>query len=127
MTPSEINAAIAGWMGWSKEKLDARADWELADQQMQWGEISIEDFYRRHLRVDPTPEAPPNFHGDLNACWNAEEHLETAIGSVHDYLSNLKLVVLRDCQGPFAEASMVHATATERSEALLRTLNLWKE
>lgn len=106
MTPSEINVAIAGWMGWT----------------------DISPTF--HVGFDPDTGQPrpiPNYHGDLNTCWDAEEHLETAIGSVHDYLSNLKLAVLRDCQGPFAEAAMVHATAPERSEALLRALNLWKE
>lgn len=101
MTPSEQNRAIAKWMGWTKIHTGYPMD------GIKPGSVAA----LRHLI--------PNFYGDLNACWDFEEKL-TMIQS-RSYTNSLRDSV--DIDGFCG----IHATAPQRCEALLRTLNLWKE
>lgn len=101
MTPSQINAAIAAWMGWA----------------------DISTVF--HVGINPETGQPcpvPNYHGDLNACWDAEEKL----GDGERLIFCEQLVGLTISAG-WTRFDFVHATAPQRAEALLRSLNLWKE
>lgn len=73
----------------------------------------------------------PDYINDLNAMHEVEK------GGVNwaDYIENLKRVV-GECDHPKAEPAfneklsvwnMIHATATQRAEAFLRTIGKWKE
>lgn len=54
MTTEEINDAIAEALGRTREIIQARREWEEAERKFQGAEITVEEFYRTHLRVDPT-------------------------------------------------------------------------
>lgn len=99
MTPAQINAAIATWMGWT----------------------DISPTF--HVGFDPDSGQPrpiPNYHGDLNACADFEAHLADNYESYVDSLFN---VHHRDGE----VLGVVSCSAPQRCEALLRTLNLWRE
>jgi len=80
---------------------------------------------------------PLNYPGDLNACAEMEATLEPRLWS--DYAMALRRVVQRDCDKPecyvpgadrfqlIADYWFYHATALQRCEAFLRTLNLYQE
>lgn len=111
MSPEAQRVAIAEWMGLleppkckpSIEQLEAI----LADTS-------------RNLKVDLLPSgeirAVPDYTNDLNAMWTAEELLQAGDDCVtyRNWLERLS-------------GSAWHATATQRCEALLRTLDLWSE
>lgn len=59
----------------------------------------------------------PDYPNDLNAMHEAETWLFQGGGSMQEYVNRLRLVC-----GQFPEC----ATASQRAEAFLRTLNLWK-
>lgn len=65
---------------------------------------------------------PPDYPNDLNAMHEAEQKMEYWDG----YISNLKFI----CGDPQSEGYSTHkayrATAAQRAEAFLKTLNLWK-
>jgi len=58
---------------------------------------------------------PPDYLNDLNAMHGAEKMLEC--GEAYE------TELIRSCK----DAPIWHATATQRAEAFLRTLNLWTE
>jgi hypothetical protein len=63
-------------------------------------------------------DRPPNYLGDLNACHEMEKVLTG--DQQHDYECHLLRMDYPDW-----EIKVTHATAAQRSEAFLRTLNLW--
>ena len=64
----------------------------------------------------------PDYLSDLNAMHEAEQKMEYWDG----YISNLKFI----CGDPQSEGYSTHkayrATAAQRAEAFLKTLNLWE-
>lgn len=74
----------------------------------------------------------PDFTNDLNACHEMEK---TLIGKgqlvMQNYLDNLCIITNGESaqmDGSYQEVQeMIHATAAQRCEAFLKTLNLWKE
>lgn len=112
MTPTEINAAIATWMGWTNVRTvecDALNDDSLDIQ------IGV-----KPGGADFDTVEIPNYHGDLNACADFEAHLADNYESYVDSLFN---VHHRDGE----VLGVVSCSAPQRCEALLRVLNLWKE
>lgn len=76
--------------------------------------------------VDGIYKPIPDYLNDLNAMHEAEKVLFAMDGRFHinegcrtRYLDNLLLI----CRGGFHAG--IHATAAQRAEAFLRTLNLW--
>jgi hypothetical protein len=69
----------------------------------------------------------PNYLSDLNVMHEAEEVLTDEQHGA--YVRNLMLIVVGATTFKFAveEFSFCHATAAQRAEALLRTLNLWTD
>lgn len=79
---------------------------------------------------------PPNYYGDLNQMHEAETHVPRADWS--SYTMELRRIIQRDCNTEehylleairsqmIADFWFYHATARQRAEAFLRTLNLWK-
>jgi len=68
------------------------------------------------------PERIPDYLNDLNAMHEAEKVIDDYMG----YVSNLYSVV-RQSNGWAVEISVITATATQRAEAFLKTLNLWEQ
>ena len=101
MKPEEQNITIAEACGWIK------GQWPLdASCKKVW----------------IFPEHIPNYYGDLNACHEMEKVLHSNLQMWWDYCSELSRIV----PATLGNESHVHATAPQRCEAFLRTLNLWK-
>jgi hypothetical protein len=66
-----------------------------------------------------TYAALPDYLNDLNAMHEAEKVL--SLTEFWDYAKNLCAIVKMDK----GRESHIHATASQRAEAFLRTLNLW--
>lgn len=116
MTSTQQRIAIAEACGWKDCDINSyqRPPLLLGDEPMRREGKIIS--YLVDQRI-------PDYLNDLNAMHEAEKMLtETPVGwSVKwfDYLTHL---------GRFRGTAMVaHATAAERSEAFLKTLNLWTE
>lgn len=77
------------------------------------------------LPIDPLPD----YLNDLNAMHEAESQFETT-GQALEFIAQLKGVILRHAglrpDGHCGHWRITHATAAQRAEAFLRTLNLWK-
>ncbi len=68
----------------------------------------------------------PNYLNDLNAMRDAEKVLATEQHEqFRDLLFGLTMVYDHDCE--LNHRAYISATAAQRAEALLKTLNLWKE
>ncbi len=67
MTDLEKRIAIAKIVGMKEETINARLDWEKAEIQFQCAEIGEEEYYRRHLRVEPVPVPILKYTKDLNS------------------------------------------------------------
>jgi hypothetical protein len=73
---------------------------------------------------NPIGQTPPDYLGDLNACHEMEKVLIDK--GVNDWWAYVAFIN-RHNPTPFRSETAVHATATQRSEAFLRTLGLWQE
>ncbi len=107
MTTEEINIAIAEACGWTKIEDPTHYLWKRANTEWRGG---FE--YATEL---------PDYCNDLNAMYEAEK---TLIYKYREYEDRLWFIVQRDGK---ELAFTSHATAPQRAEAFLRTLNLWKE
>jgi len=67
----------------------------------------------------------PDYLNDLNAMHEAEKALNE-LSWMH-YLRNLAEIVRKPKQCEIQISQYVHATAAQRAEAFLRTLNLWTD
>ena len=110
MTPTEQRVALAEWMGWSCI--------ETAEGSFVYG------YPPEGTIVGNTIELP-DFLNDLNAVHVAEKKLNPAEGARFYWM--LAQVVNPLQMADKIEFDLVHATAPQRCEALLRCLNLWKE
>lgn len=70
----------------------------------------------------------PNYCGDLNAMHTAEKALSSHTGGKFGTKTQLQeyYCVLRELVSHLPESPIV-ATAAQRAEAFLKTLNLWKQ
>lgn len=119
MTNQEINQAIAEACGWTRNP--------EAHHTLRWIDPKGNDGRR-----------VPDYCRDLNAMHEAEKMLSVeqksgcARTDYHDgadYQDSLHDVVTRNREGltvGLVWYLTIHATARERAEAFLRTLNLWK-
>ena len=91
-----------------------------------WTEIEPCTCHNGQFRgFQPTPGAhkkhTPDYLNDLNAMHEAEKMLQQHMEKWWNYVS--QLAVVNSTLGTGGEA---HATAAQRAEAFLKTLNLWK-
>lgn len=120
MTPAEINAAIAEWMGWKEVVLEPL--------HYSGAEGIPPNHPRRAEDGGFNYWAVPNYHGDLNACREAWLHLdEQKQWEFADELDGVIERAMPESDIYRRTAVSLNATAPQRTEALLRTLNLWKE
>lgn len=118
MTPEQQQAAIAkacGWKGISPGYLTGYAPW----RPTPYSERVMGDL--ESIPLDPLPD----YLNDLNAMNDAEKVLTE--NQRFDYGSALYRVVWTDIKDSKAAWWVLSATATQRAEAFLRTLNLWQE
>ena len=110
MKPEDINRAIAEHCGWKKVYNGPEPDnrWVTPDG----------------LHYCTTKELP-TYHDDLNAMHEAEKHLDE-----EQTLTQMRLMLPQ----PFCDraswlgmAMLLQATAAQRAEAFLRTINKWKD
>ena len=110
MTPDEINLAIAEWRGWKLCSAPVKGGglhswWEHPDVQ----------YCRRR----------PDYYHDLNAITEAVESLGI---DAEEWAHRLWMINCwnRPISDRKAMLLLTNATAPQRCEALLRTINLWK-
>lgn len=105
MNNQEINIAIAEWRGWKPcPKIGCNEHW-----------------------TSPTGVTmkQPNFCEDLNAMHEAEGKLNET--QVQAYLNRLADCTPVKSQNRYGYWPMVHATAPQRAEALMRTIGKWRD
>ena len=112
MTPEAQRIAIAEACGWKRR---ADLDYMHVDE---WRKIWERDGYLTHNL--------PDYLNDLNAMHKAEGVLTDSAACLgYEFL--LREITERD-QGPSHWMGLAsHATAAQRAEAFLRTLNLWRD
>jgi hypothetical protein len=125
MSDDEINEAIAAHCGWDFDPEWAH-EWDSRGRWVEEPETKQRKF--RH--------AVPRYTHDLNAMHEAERSLDAISKWVGDenascaeeaYMDWLARVVTSS-DGKFADDwQLCHATARQRAEAFLRTINKWKE
>jgi len=102
MKPELQRIKIAEACGWKKRNAHRLSQW-LAPQGGAWNE-------------------PPDYLNDLNAMHEAEKSLQLKHQML--YQGMIGRVTGNRCPALFGQ---IHATAAQRAEAFLRTLNLWEE
>jgi len=117
MKPEEQRIAIAEACGWNSLGLDAeQVEWWIELPKEVIPKISYDERIRlRRLH-------PPDYLNDLNAMHEAEKTLR--LQTIKTYVNWLWQVMDSSDE---ALIGTIHATASQRAEAFLRTLGLWKE
>lgn len=121
MKPDEQRIAIAEWVGWKQREKSHRAMVPCGNQ------FSYDNFFWNdpHGRPD---KGPPDYLNDLNAMHEAEGLLKGS--QIRDFeISLIKLLNLPLESTPYEGSTfpLIHATAAQRTEALLKTLGLWRD
>jgi hypothetical protein len=126
MTPEAQNLAVLTACGWTDLRLST--PWEVTDPP----ELPVVPCGIHPKTKTKTREQAPDCANDLNAVHEAEKTL--TISQQGGYSIRLSEVVRRSClsadgnvKEPFIASWYWHATAAQRLEALVRTLNLWDD
>lgn len=123
MNPEQQRIAIAKQIGW---QLERKPQPSLGRDLVRWIDPSGKAT-SSHLVFENSGELGylPDFTRDLNAMHEAERILipgSKENGNWYGFVKALGEIVERDKTG-----SNIHATASQRAEAFLRTLGLWCE
>lgn len=127
MTDEEINinikiAEVLGWKWVEGHKVRSLS---------QSGAINSADGWLNPNDPDDVTcsDELPNYAGDLNEMHEAEGTL--TLSKLVLFASHLESILVRDRHDTSSEseviASCIHATAIQRAEAFLKTLDLWEE
>lgn len=117
MSPEAQRIAIAEACGWEfRPYEDTRAWWKGG--AMVWNEIV------RRLSDNIPTDPLPDYLNDLNAVHDACEQANIELGP---YYRALAKTMSQDPDFMGHPNEMIHATAAQRAEAFLKTLNLWEE
>lgn len=107
MSPEQQQLAIEAWCGWTTK----------TRQNCYEGKYTV------WLKDGKPSSLPiPDYLNDLNAMHEAEKGLKD--DQIRKYCSELWNAV---CLSPEAHIGLIHATASQRAEALLRTIGKWVE
>jgi hypothetical protein len=104
--------------------------WDYHNRHPIHGKQSVKSWYYRDSNITVSDESSlPDYVKDLNEMHEAEEALHNKNHAqlcvvYRDYLNEF---MERDQSHVNAQGLGYHATAAQRAEAFLRTLNLWKE
>jgi len=109
-------AEAAGWKGISKTYLEGYAPWRPVAYEKRINKTPVKEFH--NIPLDPLPD----YFNDLNAVHELEMKLDNEYPTHNREFFRKQLRKI--CQPLLHE---VHATATQRAEALGLTLNLWTE
>lgn len=129
MTAQEQQIALCEWMGWSwiKHPMTALGYWENGTQG--------EPGYKRTEWLQPAEQAVglPNT-SSLDVLHEMEKRLTWPQRTLYAHILTRILLLENRIEYPqdeptdlVEEFTVLNATAAQRREALLRTLNLWKE
>ena len=122
MTAEAQHIALAeacGWRGISPKFLVGYAPWRKEPYSARVNACPVAD-------LDCIPRDPlPDYPNDLNVIREAEKQLLVTRALMHDYALALTKVCTGYALREFVETS-IFADASQRLEALLKTLNLWK-
>ncbi len=134
MTPEAQRIAIAEACGW---KLETRSMYGGTKNVKGWGfngRLSLGHAERKFITY---VDSFPDYLNDLNAMHEAEKVLKPHQWS--EWATTMRKIIMRECDKPechlpieLSTRSMVadfwfyHATAAQRAEAFLKTLNLWQ-
>lgn len=116
MTPEQQRIAIAEACGWRKMEAPKELGFGASAPDKCW-------YFTHQL---------PNYLNDLNAMHEAEMKLNNSkdAGTYMRHLIRIvrNLIVKEDSSvlNGWTTYALVHATAAQRAEAFLRTLNLWQ-
>jgi hypothetical protein len=111
MNPEQQRIAIAEVCGWKRFQRERRG---LSPNARLWGDIAVGGQTDRAV--------VPNYLSDLNAMHEAEKVLMT---KQRVRYTDTLLGIISHAEETWW--SCAHATAAQRAEAFLRTLNLWKD
>lgn len=120
MTPESQCILIAEVCGYSLEEcLDGLIEWHNPDGG-----------YLGRYSAGECPSVVPKYTTDLSAMHEAEISVFSDSGMQCDYSRSLiRVIKERSHLGKsfFSDFDLAHATAAQRAEAFLRTLNLWQD
>lgn len=116
MTKASQNKAIAQWLGWT----DLEFRGIIPPKELDW--IGHHPSITPEGRSGKWSGRVPNYTSDLNAIHSAEDQLK-------DDECRAYVMTLENIDGPYllSRYGLVHATARQRAEALLRALSLWED
>jgi hypothetical protein len=96
--------------------------WEILDAPLLYGDFAC---YAKDSSGQEFPGIP-DYLTDLNAMHEAEDRLTD--GQCQRYISALIDVVQAESTEDYREVfAIAHATAAQRADAFIKTLNLWNE
>lgn len=108
MTPEAQRIAIAEACGWKKAEKPKNLGWGESAPPNQW-------YFVHHL---------PNYHSDLNSMHEAEKVL--TLDQRHIYWQHLQRISEKERMATAAWTTTT-ATAAQRAEAFLKTIERWEE
>ena len=114
MNPKEQRIAIAGACGWTN--LELKQLFETEEDNVKLALVGSPP------GITGGGKRVPDYLNDLNACHEMEKSLTD--DQTEDYLINL---AWNDRDKIMDEHVLAFATAAQRAEAFLKTLNLWED
>jgi len=115
MTPEEQRIALAEWAGW---KYSPSANSSIKHEAiMAWYRPGNSPWHLEQL---------PDYLNDLNAVHELEKRLSISDREAYRSILSQNAIFYPETIGTCTDWCLIHASAEERCEALLKTLNLWK-
>lgn len=127
MTDEQINTRIAEIRGWDMDPEEAR-EWESRGQWTKHPEKTSNKLVSKRMHV-------PKYTEDLNAMRDAESAEMAKGNNAANYFAELQNIVQRDDDATSANTESyypklsrfsLYASARQRAEAFLRTLDKWE-
>jgi len=88
---------------------------------------NINDLWIGNVSGTTSRERVPDYLNDLNAMHEAEKVLDDSWEAVPPRQCGLYIGQLCENNPMISQYGLIHATAAQRAEAFLKTLNLWDE
>ena len=120
MTPEQQKIAIAEACGWTREYADVPT-WNNSLNSYQGGYESVQTLLFRKERKCFIAENLPDY---IN-CLNAMHEAEAILTEKQRLFYHVNLMKLQKADFIAGFCFLIHATATQRAEAFLRTIGKW--
>lgn len=134
MDEQEMNVATAEWCGWKWWRCEELKTTSFHPESAvvvgayKWTEIPRPENWRTIAYYGP------KYASDLNAMHEVEKGLESPEYRGNEYAAHVEGILERDilkidpdCVPDVVGFEMIHASARQRDEALLRTVGLWRD